>query len=415
MEKDYFSILELKPTSNEEEVKQAYRNLAKKYHPDINHSPEAHDKFLEISEAYEFLLDHMKVHDGRTVYYDPDDSGTREYFEEMRRKAKERAQEKARIRVEKLKKEQEDFQESGLYDLVLLASYIIRYSLLLFCVFLLAWPIIISLDYVEIPFIVRLIVFIVGGIGIYFISIAGKKFFVPGSFYYNFKQIKNVFNFKNIEAQECCFYNSQYKANSHPYKINLFKIKDIKLHNYGPGQHGVAFDQKNITLKIPRSHYAFVVHFVLIAIRIFILFACIFFLNINSFLWRIIIAIFLSWIVSSIVSMVTKTRTSNSFLLTAGLIIRMCIWLTVVYIVSFIQFKPFNIYTSDAIQAITVIIVLFDSFLDQFLNFISGRKFQKPLMKQHPLITLHLEKKYQFGYDMPVLSVFYPFYKWFFG
>jgi len=50
--KDYYKILGLKKDASEEDAKKAYRELAKKYHPDINKAPEAEAKFKEISEAY---------------------------------------------------------------------------------------------------------------------------------------------------------------------------------------------------------------------------------------------------------------------------------------------------------------------------------------------------------------------------
>ena len=60
-EKDYYEILGVKKTASEDELKQAYRNLAKKYHPDKNKgNKEAEAKFKEISEAYAVLSDKDK-------------------------------------------------------------------------------------------------------------------------------------------------------------------------------------------------------------------------------------------------------------------------------------------------------------------------------------------------------------------
>ena len=53
--KNYYEILEVSVDSSTAEIKAAYRKLARKYHPDINKSPEAIDKFKEISAAYETL------------------------------------------------------------------------------------------------------------------------------------------------------------------------------------------------------------------------------------------------------------------------------------------------------------------------------------------------------------------------
>lgn len=53
--KNYYQILELSPSATDEEIKQAYRQLAKRYHPDSNPNPSAHKRFVEINEAYQAL------------------------------------------------------------------------------------------------------------------------------------------------------------------------------------------------------------------------------------------------------------------------------------------------------------------------------------------------------------------------
>ncbi len=54
--KDYYSILGVKQDASEREIKQAYRRLARKYHPDVNHGDKsAEAKFKEINGAYEVL------------------------------------------------------------------------------------------------------------------------------------------------------------------------------------------------------------------------------------------------------------------------------------------------------------------------------------------------------------------------
>lgn len=53
--RDYYEVLGLSKGASEDEIKKAYRKMAKKYHPDINKEPGAEEKFKEINEAYEVL------------------------------------------------------------------------------------------------------------------------------------------------------------------------------------------------------------------------------------------------------------------------------------------------------------------------------------------------------------------------
>lgn len=59
--KNYYEILGVGKTATDDEIKKAYRSLAKKYHPDLNqNSPEAAEKLKEVNEAYEVLSDKTK-------------------------------------------------------------------------------------------------------------------------------------------------------------------------------------------------------------------------------------------------------------------------------------------------------------------------------------------------------------------
>mgnify|MGYP000764262902 CR=1 FL=1 len=59
--RDYYEVLGVSKTATQDELKKAYRKLARKYHPDLNKdNPEAEEKFKECNEAYDVLSDEQK-------------------------------------------------------------------------------------------------------------------------------------------------------------------------------------------------------------------------------------------------------------------------------------------------------------------------------------------------------------------
>jgi molecular chaperone DnaJ len=58
--RDYYEVLGISRTASGDEIKRAYRGLARQYHPDVNKAPEAEQMFKECAEAYEVLSDDDK-------------------------------------------------------------------------------------------------------------------------------------------------------------------------------------------------------------------------------------------------------------------------------------------------------------------------------------------------------------------
>ena len=60
MAADYYGLLKIRRDATQDEVKRAYRRLARELHPDVNPDPETQERFKEITQAYEVLSDTEK-------------------------------------------------------------------------------------------------------------------------------------------------------------------------------------------------------------------------------------------------------------------------------------------------------------------------------------------------------------------
>ncbi len=105
----YFQILNLSPGASKDQIKKAYRKLAMRYHPDRNPGPDAQQKFLEITEAYEYLMGMRKQ---RKVFEKQQFSAEEKQriYEILKKEAERRAKEKYRERVRQFRKRQEEEQ-----------------------------------------------------------------------------------------------------------------------------------------------------------------------------------------------------------------------------------------------------------------------------------------------------------------
>jgi len=91
---EYYNILGLPLNSSLEEIKKAYRKKARLYHPDVNQSPDARDKFIMATEAYDFLM----------ANHEKGDLSDQEFFrimEEWRKYRQDRSRQRAQYYARK--------------------------------------------------------------------------------------------------------------------------------------------------------------------------------------------------------------------------------------------------------------------------------------------------------------------------
>lgn len=109
---DYYSILSLPRTSTVEEIKRMYRQLAKKYHPDVCKDAGAHERFVLINEAY-LILSNEEPRNAYDRIYDTIFAEKKNYpqnvsveisstFTEIQQKAKRKAADLAKISLKDL-------------------------------------------------------------------------------------------------------------------------------------------------------------------------------------------------------------------------------------------------------------------------------------------------------------------------
>jgi len=329
MLEEYYKILGLSRGANQEEIKKAYRFLAKKYHPDVSDDPDAGEKFIIITEAYEILINRSIL---ETLKITSDSEEEEKYtYEYFRKAAKEKAKMAAKMRYEKLHREHEAFQKSGMYDLFLLFNYIFHGFLVAGTIFLLVFPVYLA---IRTGFFGMFILWIIGGFLALFIIGKGKSFFKLGPFFYNYKDLKALFYEEMGKGTENCAYCPRKKANSYPYKLSMLKVHDIQLNFFGTLWHDARYKRTYKKLNIPRSKKAFRIHLANSVIKIFLILTAMVILPFDSWLWRFIGGMIAGGMLSSILLVLTGTRSKVSYLLTWNMILKISLLFLVLALLS---------------------------------------------------------------------------------
>lgn len=412
MLEQYYKILGIQPTDDENAVKKAFRKLALIYHPDVNKNPEASEQFHLICEAYEILISKIKA---ETRVYADEETAEDDLisYEEIIKEAREKAAERARMKYEKIKAEKEFFQNN---DTFVILRYIGNYLALPLGISLIVVPIIIAIREGFGIFFGLFFFWIVGSVILIHIHSKRKTWFRPGKITTTWTDIKGIFKTEIKENPTSkCFYSKNRMANSAPFKFIMFKVREIKLTAGAPLMHHVGYKRKFKEVVVPRSAQACRIHFWLPLFKIILIVLGMIYIPISSIMWRFIasfiIIVFLSIIIFKILGIYPKT----SFLLTPFMIIKLSIWILVISSQTTI-YSGFVMFTTETLPIYLIVMLLFlDMVLDLLLRiFPFFPKLYKPIIKQPPVINHLFSQGYQNYLDIPVWSTIYPFIRWIF-
>lgn len=106
---DYYQILQIPDGSSINDVKKAYRKLAHIYHPDVSILSDAREKFIEINEAYEYLLNKIELEENlkkwnETDSYEASQSIIDAWIAAERARIRERARRHSQMKYSNFKK-----------------------------------------------------------------------------------------------------------------------------------------------------------------------------------------------------------------------------------------------------------------------------------------------------------------------
>jgi curved DNA-binding protein CbpA len=410
MLEEYFKILGLPKTANQEEIKKAYRFLAKKYHPDVSSEPDATKKFIKIAEAYE-ILTNQKILETLRIIAENEEERKRNY-EYYKKLAKEKAREAAKMKYERLRKEHEAFQQSGMYDLFLLLNYIAHFLMILVALFFLVFPVYIA---VTTGFFGLFFFWIAGLFMVFYIIGKRKSFFRLGSFFYTLHDLKDVFVEQLGKGTDNCGYCQDHKADSYPYKMGLMKVHGVQLNFVGALWHEARYNRTYKKLSVPRSRKAFLIHLTISLVKALSIIFALIFLPFESLLWRFVGGIIAGGIVTAIILIISRTRSKVSYLYTWNLLIRLGLWFLI--LVLFCRWNEFPDIQPTEYLVVGVIFMLF--FQDVFVDLITKILFRKvnldkPLIKQPSEIQKLVNQGYQNYLEIPIWSTIFPLIKWVF-
>lgn len=154
--KNYFSILEIPVTASEHEVRRAYRRLVKIYHPDSGNTESNEEKFIQITEAYDYLIhaDNRRRHAAyltqpRATFSETTKRRKQEEYEAW--VAREQHLAYVRMRMKQKELEEEEFKKSFAYKMMHGINLVYNFIFLIVAAAVIVIPIFKYLDQNQLP------------------------------------------------------------------------------------------------------------------------------------------------------------------------------------------------------------------------------------------------------------------------
>ncbi len=212
----------------------------------------------------------------------------------------------------------------------------------------------------------------------------------------------------------CCYSRSE-MANGTSYRIELLKTVDIKIRSYGALNHEAKYKNKSKKVVIPRSVRAHLFHRFSSGVKIFSLLCCLLFFPLESILWRFLSGLVAGGILSSVLLGFAGVRSRVSYLITPGLLIKVLIWLIVLFQISIVG-PGFNIQTTGYVYIVVAgLIFLLDMVFDLVMGFFPFYPWLfRPLVRQGTILNSLYREGYRNYQELPVYSILFPLFKWLF-
>ena len=408
--KDYHRVLGLTQGASRKQIKSAYRKLALKYHPDRNPSPSSKQKFQEITEAYQFLLDHPDYGSRKATSYED------QVAAEVMRRERERMQQQARARREKIQKEKEYFNRPEWHDPILFLKYAGNGLVLLFALSALILPILLAIFSDPASLAGTFFFLLVGVVLLVYIYQHRKTWFRLGKFKLTLKEILQSSRIKaGAPTKDKCCYTRSAMADGRAYKIELLKTIDIKIRSYGALNHDAKYKNKNKRVVVPRSARAQYYHRLASVIKVLSMILAMFLFPVDSLLWRLLAGIAIGGLLSFLLLLLARVKSKVSYLFTPGLLIKLAVWLLALSLISTLG-PGFNIAVSSYVYLVVAGLLFF---LDMLFDLVMGlfpfyRSLFRPLKKQGTVLDSLYRDGYQNYQELPVYSVIYPLFRWIF-